>query len=128
MRSRIQAAEMAFLRRMAGFKMLDRVRSSEIRVTFQVEPLLLQIERPQLRYYRHVLMRMSLDRIANMGLMAHPTNQRPRVRPRMRLSEYIRNLVQSRLRISPDALPEVASETGRWTEFLRTLPRNLHRD
>ncbi|CAM1310336.1 Uncharacterised protein r2_g2064 [Pycnogonum litorale] len=49
MRSRIQAAEMAFLRRISGLTMLDRVRSSEIRETLQVEPLLLQIEAPILR-------------------------------------------------------------------------------
>ncbi|CAM1301752.1 Uncharacterised protein r2_g1153 [Pycnogonum litorale] len=120
-RSRIQAAEMGFLRRISGLTMLDRVRSSEIRETLQVEPLLLQIERSWLRYYGHV-MRMSSDRIANKVLKTHPTARRPRGRPRMGLSDYIRNLVQSRLGICPDVLPEVASERGHWRELLRTLP------
>jgi hypothetical protein len=44
MRSRIQAAEMRFLRRVAGLTLLDRVRSSEIRQGFNMEPALLQIE------------------------------------------------------------------------------------
>ncbi|CAM1302215.1 Uncharacterised protein r2_g1203 [Pycnogonum litorale] len=116
-RTRSRATEMAFLRRISGLTMLDRVRSSEIRV----EPLLLQIERSQLRYYGHV-MRMSSDRIENMVLKTHPTGRRPRGRPRMRLSDYIRDLVQSRLGISPYVLPEAASERGHWTELLRTLP------
>ncbi|CAM1325328.1 Uncharacterised protein r2_g3418 [Pycnogonum litorale] len=103
-RSRIRAAEMAFLRRISGLTML----SSEI----QVEPLLLRIERSRLRYYGHV-MRMSSDRIANDVLKTHPTGRRPRGRPRMRLSDYIRNLVRSRLGISP----EVASERGHWREL-----------
>ncbi|CAM1293788.1 Uncharacterised protein r2_g303 [Pycnogonum litorale] len=116
-RSRIRAAEMAFLGRISGLTMLDRVCSSEIRV----EPLLLQIERSQLRYYGHV-MRMYSDRIGNRVLKTHTTGRRPRGRPRMRLSDYIRNLVESRLGISPDVLPEVASERGHWRKLLRTLP------
>ncbi|CAM1303942.1 Uncharacterised protein r2_g1384 [Pycnogonum litorale] len=111
---------MAFLGRISGLTMLDRVRSSEIRETLQVEPLLLQIERSQLRYYGHVI-RMSSDRIANRVLKTNPTGRRPRSRPRMRLSNYIRSLVQSRLGICPDVLSEVASERGHWRELLRTL-------
>ncbi|CAM1303009.1 Uncharacterised protein r2_g1299 [Pycnogonum litorale] len=64
-RLRIRAAKMAFLRRISGLTMLDRVRSSDIRETVQVEPLLLQIERSQLRYYGHV-MRMSSDRVVRL--------------------------------------------------------------
>ena len=40
-RSRIQAAEMGFLRRVAGVSLRDRVRSSVIREGLGVEPLLL---------------------------------------------------------------------------------------
>ncbi len=49
-RSRIQAAEMCFLRRVAGRSLRDRVRSSVIREELRVEPLLLHIERGQLRW------------------------------------------------------------------------------
>ncbi|KAK3556314.1 hypothetical protein QTP70_007118 [Hemibagrus guttatus] len=48
-RSRIQAAEMSFLRRVAGRSLRDRVRSSVTREELRVEPLLLHIERGQLR-------------------------------------------------------------------------------
>nr|XP_054600482.1 uncharacterized protein LOC129164434 [Nothobranchius furzeri] len=44
-RSRIQAAKMSFLRRVAGLSLRDRVRSSDIREGLGVEPLLLRIER-----------------------------------------------------------------------------------
>ncbi|KAK3556663.1 hypothetical protein QTP70_011925 [Hemibagrus guttatus] len=46
-RSRIQAAEMSFLRRVAGRSLRDRVRSSVTREEGGVEPLLLHIEREQ---------------------------------------------------------------------------------
>ncbi|TWW71120.1 hypothetical protein D4764_17G0006030 [Takifugu flavidus] len=44
-RLQIQAAEMSFLRRVAGLSLRDRVRSSDIREGLGVEPLLLHIER-----------------------------------------------------------------------------------
>uniref|UniRef100_A0A3P9D6Y1 Uncharacterized protein n=1 Tax=Maylandia zebra TaxID=106582 RepID=A0A3P9D6Y1_9CICH len=53
-RSRIQAAEMSFLRRVAGLSLRDRVRSSAIREGLRVEQLLLHIERSQLRWFGHL--------------------------------------------------------------------------
>ncbi|TWW78261.1 hypothetical protein D4764_11G0003820 [Takifugu flavidus] len=44
-RSRVQVAEMSFLRRVAGLSLRDRVRSSAIREEVGVEPLLLCVER-----------------------------------------------------------------------------------
>ena len=61
-RSRIQAAEMSFLRRVAGLSLRDRVRSLDIRERLRVEPLLLRIERSQLRWFGH-LVRMPPGRL-----------------------------------------------------------------
>ncbi|KAI3352435.1 hypothetical protein L3Q82_005389 [Scortum barcoo] len=61
-RSRIQAAEMSFLRRVAGRSLRDRVRSSVTREELGVEPLLLHIERSQLRWLGH-LFRMPPGRL-----------------------------------------------------------------
>ncbi|KAK0145403.1 Actin-binding LIM protein 3 [Merluccius polli] len=44
-RSRVQADEMSFLRRVAGLSLRDRVRSSVIREELGVDPLLLRVER-----------------------------------------------------------------------------------
>jgi hypothetical protein len=120
-RSRIQAAEMGFLRRVSGVTILDRVRSSEIRESLQVEPLLLRIERSQLRYYGHVV-RMSEDRIAGRILRARPTGRRPRGRPRARWLDNIHNLGRSRLGIQPEKLLTAAADGIRWKARLRTLP------
>ena len=40
-RSQVQASEMRFLRRIEGVTLLDKVRSSEIRKSLNIEPLLL---------------------------------------------------------------------------------------
>ncbi|MDG2633017.1 hypothetical protein P7M35_24665, partial [Vibrio parahaemolyticus] len=80
MRSRIQAAEMSFLRRVAGLSLRDRVRSSDIREGLGVEPLLLHIERSQLRWFGH-LVRMPSGRLPWEVFRACPTGRRPRGRP-----------------------------------------------
>ncbi|XP_076876507.1 uncharacterized protein LOC143525918 [Brachyhypopomus gauderio] len=53
-RSWIQAAEMSFLHRVAGRTLRDRVRSAVTREELGVEPLLLHIERSQLRWLGHL--------------------------------------------------------------------------
>uniref|UniRef100_A0A8C6KT40 Reverse transcriptase domain-containing protein n=1 Tax=Nothobranchius furzeri TaxID=105023 RepID=A0A8C6KT40_NOTFU len=75
-RSRIQAAEMSFLRRVAGLSLRDRVRSSDIREGLGVEPLLLRIERSQLRWFGH-LVRMPPGRLPGEVFRACPAGRRP---------------------------------------------------
>ncbi|TWW81724.1 hypothetical protein D4764_01G0015390 [Takifugu flavidus] len=103
MRSRIQAAEMSFLRRVAGLSLRDRVRSSDIREGLGVEPLLFHIERSQLGGV--------LD-------MSH----RPRGRPRTRWRDYISRLAWERLGVPPEELMEVAGERAVWASLLKLLP------
>uniref|UniRef100_A0A3Q3X1J7 Uncharacterized protein n=1 Tax=Mola mola TaxID=94237 RepID=A0A3Q3X1J7_MOLML len=55
MRSRIEAAEMSFLRRVAGLSIRDRVRSADIRERLRVEPLLLRVEGSQLKRFGHLV-------------------------------------------------------------------------
>ena len=49
-RSQVQASEMRFLRKIEGVTLLNRVRSSEIRKSLNIEPLLFRIERSQLKW------------------------------------------------------------------------------
>ncbi|TWW62225.1 hypothetical protein D4764_04G0008720 [Takifugu flavidus] len=60
-RSRVQVAEMSFLRRVAGLSLRDRV-SSAIQEDLGVEPLLLRVERSQMRWLGH-LVRMPPGRL-----------------------------------------------------------------
>ena len=53
-RSRVQEAEMGFLRRISGLTLLDKVKSTDIRESLNIESLLLRLERSQLRWYGHV--------------------------------------------------------------------------
>ncbi|KAK3517314.1 hypothetical protein QTP70_002959 [Hemibagrus guttatus] len=73
-RSRIQAAEMSFLRRVAGRSLRDRVRSSVTWEELGVEPLLLHIERGQLRWLGH-LFRMPPGHVPGEVFRACPTGK-----------------------------------------------------
>ena len=53
-RSRVQAAEMDLLHKNRGLSLLNMVKSTNIGQSLNIEPLLLRIERSQLRWYGHV--------------------------------------------------------------------------
>ncbi|KAK3512562.1 hypothetical protein QTP70_017239, partial [Hemibagrus guttatus] len=108
-RSRIQAAKMSFLRRVAGRSLRDRVRSSVTREELGVEPLLFHIERGQLRWLGH-LFRMPPGRLPGEVFRAFPTGKRPRGRPRTRWRDYVFRLAWERLGVPPEELEEVARE------------------
>ncbi|CAM4556599.1 unnamed protein product [Leuciscus chuanchicus] len=120
-RSRTQAAEMSFLRRVAGRSLRDRVRSSVTREELRVEPLLLHIERGQLRWLWH-LFRMPPGRLPGKVFRARPTGRRPRGRPRTRWRDYVSRLAWERLGVPPEELEEVSREREVWASLLRLLP------
>ncbi|KAK3516271.1 hypothetical protein QTP70_007251 [Hemibagrus guttatus] len=120
-RSRIQAAEMSFLRRVAGHSLRDRVRSSVTREELGVEPLLLHIEMGQLRWLGH-LFRMPPGRLPGEVFRACPTGKRRRGRPRTRWRDYVFRLAWERLGVPPEELEEVARERDVWASLLRLLP------
>ncbi|KAI3372494.1 hypothetical protein L3Q82_022695 [Scortum barcoo] len=91
-------AKMSFLRRVAGRSLRDRVRSSVTREELGVEPLLLHIERSQLRWLGH-LFRMPPGRLPREVFQACPTGRRPRGRPRTRWRDYVSRLAWERLGI-----------------------------
>uniref|UniRef100_A0A8D3C086 Reverse transcriptase domain-containing protein n=1 Tax=Scophthalmus maximus TaxID=52904 RepID=A0A8D3C086_SCOMX len=120
-RSRVQAAEMGFLRKVAGVSLRDRVRSSVIREELGVEPLLLCVERSQLRWFGH-LVRMPPGRLPWEVFQARPAGKRPRGRPRTRWRDYISTLAWERLWIPQSDLVNVAWEREVWGPLLKLLP------
>ncbi|TKS65493.1 LINE-1 reverse transcriptase -like protein [Collichthys lucidus] len=120
-RSRIKAAEMSFLRRVAGLSLRDRVRSSAIREELRVEPLLLRIERSQLRWLGH-LVRTPPGRLPGETFRARPSGRRPRGRPRTRWRDYVSRLAWERLGVPLGELDEVAGEREVWASLLKLLP------
>ena len=120
-RSRIQAAKMGFLCRVSGLSLRDRVRSSIIWEGLGVEPLLLRIERSQMRWLGH-LVRMPPGRLPGEVFRARPTGRRPRGRPRTRWRDYVSRLAWERLGVPPEELEKVAGDRDVWVSLLKLLP------
>ncbi|KAK3507851.1 hypothetical protein QTP70_001422 [Hemibagrus guttatus] len=131
-RSRIQAAEMSFLCRVAGRSLRDRVRSFVTREELGVEPLLLHIKRGQLRWLGH-LFRMPPGRLPGEVFRACPTGKRPRGRPRTCWRDYVSRLAWEHLGVSPEELEEISGERegagGNWATVGRRSRggRRVHR-
>ena len=53
-RSQVQASEMRTLRRIEGVALFNKVFSSEIQKSLNIEPLLLRIKRSQLRWFGQI--------------------------------------------------------------------------
>ena len=79
-RLQVQASEMSFLRRIEGVTLYNKMRSSEIRKFLNIEPLLLRIERSQLRWFGHVS-RMPQKRLPKQALLGKVNGRRPVGRP-----------------------------------------------
>ena len=108
-RSRVQAAEMGFLRRISSLTLLDKVKSADIRESLNIESLLLRLERSQLRWYGHVT-QMSQERTAKTPLCSTPIGRRPTGRPRTLWRDYVEDLSWSRLGIPAEHLSFVAED------------------
>ena len=120
-RSQVQAAEMKFLRRVHGVTLLDQVRSSTIRKSLDIEPLLLRIERSQLRWFGHVS-RMPQERLPKQTLLAICDGKRPVGRPRTRWQTYIEDLGWNRLGLHPEEMKDVVGDREVWRLNLELLP------
>ena len=68
-RSQVQASEMRFLRKIEEVTLFNKVRSSEGQKSLNIKPLLLRIERSQLRWFGHVS-RIPQERLLKQALLA----------------------------------------------------------
>ena len=87
----MQAFEMRFLRKIKGVTMFNKLRNTAIRQSLNIESLLLQIERSQLRWFGHVS-RMPQERLFKQTLSAKVNGKRPVGLPRTRWLDYFKNL------------------------------------
>ena len=120
-RLQVQASEMRFLRRIDGVTLFNKVCSSEIQKFLNIEPLLLRIERSQLRWFGHVS-RMPQERLSKQALLAKANGSRPVGRPRTKWTDYIEDLGWNRLGLHPSEMMEVMEDREVWRLNLELLP------
>ena len=78
---KLQAAEMKYLRRVAGFSLLDKIRNDTIRNKLEMESARTYLQRAQLRWWGH-LNRLPRDRQVRRVWEARKPGKRRRGRPR----------------------------------------------
>ena len=115
-KSRLQAAEMKFLRRSIGKTKRDKIRNTRIREEVKTDSLEQRIERNQLRWYGH-LNRMQEKRIPKQIFECRQQGKLPRGRPRKMWSEVITEVVEKREWKMKDA-KRMSENRERWRKFV----------
>ena len=118
---------MDFLYKNRGLSLLNIVKSTSIGQSLNIEPLLLRIERSQLRWYGHVTPK-SHERTAKQLMDALPSGKEPRGRSRTCWRNYVEDSAWLRLGIPPAKLPLVAGDRDAWRSQLELLPPQPQKD
>ena len=118
-RSQVQASKMRFLGKIEGVTLFNKVRIAQ--KSLNIEPLLLRIERSQLRWFGHVS-RMPQERLPKQALLAKANGRRPVGRGRTRWTDYIEALGWNRLGLRPSEMMEVMEDRKVWRLDLELRP------
>ena len=121
----MQASEMRFLQIIDEVTLFNKVRSSEIQKSPNIEPLLLQIKRSQLRCVGHVS-RVPQERLPKQALFAKANGRRPVGRPRSRWSNYIKDLGRNRFGLHSSEMVDVTEDREVWRLNLEQFSPNPH--
>ena len=100
---------MRFLRKIEGVTLFNKEHSSEIQKSLNIEPLLLRIERSQLRWFGHVS-RMPQERLPKQALLAKANGRRPVGRPRTRWTNCVEDFGWNRSGLYPRKMMEVMKD------------------
>ena len=82
---------MRILQRIEGVTLFNKVRSSEIRKSLNIEPLLFRIERSQLGWFDHIN-RMLQESLPKQALIVKANGRRPVGRTRTKWTDHIEHL------------------------------------
>ena len=112
---------MRLLLRIEGVTVFNKVRSSGILKSRNIELLLLRNQQSQLRWFGHVS-RMPQERLPKQALLAKAKEKRPVGRPRTRWTNYIKDLGWNRLGLHPREIMKVMEYRKMWWLNLELLP------
>ena len=119
--SQVQGSEMRFLQKIERVALFNKVRSSEMQKSLNIEPLLRRMERSQLRWFGHVS-RMPQERLPEQALLAKANGRRPVGRPRTRWTDYVEDFGWNRLGLHPSEMMEVMEDREGLQFILELLP------
>ena len=116
MKSKLQAAEMKYLRRVKGITRRDRVRNELVRSELKVEPLMTRIKRQQLRWFGHLL-RMDENRQVKAVWLARVPGKQQRGRPRKTWDGVMAEVLKEKT-ITWTEAKEMTRDRKKWAKFV----------
>ncbi|XP_068082743.1 LINE-1 retrotransposable element ORF2 protein [Anabrus simplex] len=119
-KSRIQATEMRYLRKVEDKTRRDRIRNTAIRKVLNMKPLEKTIQEYQLRWFGHVH-RMSTDRLPRLMREVRVEGRKARGRPRKTWEEGIREALQER-GLSVREAVAITGDRSRWRFLVSSTP------
>ena len=125
----LPSAKMRFLLRIEEVTLFNKVRSSEVRKSLNIEPLLLRIARSRLRWFDHVN-RMPQERLPKQALLTKANGRRPVGRLRTRWTNCIKDFGWNRSGLHPSEMMDVMEDREVWwlnLDLLRLQPSRKSR-
>ena len=107
------------LRLIKGVTKFDRNRNVDIRRNLGIEPLILTIDKNQLRWYGHLRRREPENRAKSL-MDWRPNQKRPRGRPRTRWIDNIKNII-AREGIGMEEAEHQSQDRASWKRFVKNL-------
>lgn len=115
-KSKIQAVEMKYLRRVVGKTRLDRIRNTQIREELDMKPVTEFIEQRQLSWWGHI-QRMSDDRPVKQVYEARIQTKRRRGRPKQTWNKVVGDILQKRGKTWKEAVA-MTRDRSEWRKFI----------
>lgn len=122
-KSKVQAAEMKYLRAVKGVTRLHRIRNEDIREELQVEPVLHTIEKQQLKWLGHMY-RMKDERQVKRVWQARTDQRRRKGRPRKTWNDRIAECL-SRRGLTWREGRRMAENKKQWAEFVHQRKEHI---
>lgn len=119
LKSRLQAMEMIYLRRVLGVSRKDRIRNEIIRNRLEVIPLIKTIERNQLRWFGHMT-RMDETRPVKQIWETKRQGRRSRGRPQRTWDQEMAYILSTRGKTRSEA-QIMAKDRGQWRKFINLI-------
>lgn len=119
MKSKIQAIDMKYLRRVKGITRRDRIRNDSVREELEIEPIHNAIEKQKLKWFGHIC-RMSDNRQVKRIWEAGVHRHKSRGRPKKTWNDEVAAILKKKGRTWAEA-KKLATNKKEWTKFVHII-------
>ena len=116
LRSKIQATEMRYLRKMKGITIMDKISNDKIREELEIESILEKVETQKLKWFGHIVRMCENKPTKNIWECKTP-NKRNRGRPRLTWNDELVKILHKRNTTWDEAVKRAKNKKA-WTKFV----------